>query len=149
MISKINFQKMGLFNYEYLGPKILTGFDSYKYSSKDTSPLSQYVMHPFWNQVGSRDSWFFLPHGGGLPWDLQYCTCTLHNDPAAHPDHYGRCRDRRAASTVWRTTNEPPHLPFINPLRTVKKNFSNKSEKFTHFKSVEIFVLSLLFTKIL
>ena len=47
---------MGLFNYEYLGPKILTGFDSYKYSSKDTSPISQYVMHPFWNQVGSRDS---------------------------------------------------------------------------------------------
>ncbi len=42
--------KMGLY-YEYLGPKILTGFDSYKYSSKDTSPLSQYVMHPFWNQV--------------------------------------------------------------------------------------------------
>jgi hypothetical protein len=41
---------MGLY-YEYLGPKILTGFDSYKYSSKDTSPLSQYVMHPFWNQV--------------------------------------------------------------------------------------------------
>jgi len=37
--------------YEYLGPKILAGFDTYKYSSKDTSPLSQYVMHPFWNQV--------------------------------------------------------------------------------------------------
>jgi hypothetical protein len=44
-------ETMGLY-YEYLGPKILTGFDSYKYSSKDTSPLSQYVMHPFWNQVG-------------------------------------------------------------------------------------------------
>jgi len=37
--------------YEYLGPNILSGFDTYKYSSKDTSPLSQYVMHPFWNQV--------------------------------------------------------------------------------------------------
>lgn len=37
--------------YEYLGPEILAGFDTYKYSSKDTSPLSQYVMHPFWNQV--------------------------------------------------------------------------------------------------
>jgi len=41
---------MGLY-YEYLGPEILSGFDTYKYSSKDTSPLSQYVMHPFWNQV--------------------------------------------------------------------------------------------------
>jgi len=38
-------------NYNYLGDKVLTGFDSYKYSCKDTSPLSQYVMHPFWNQV--------------------------------------------------------------------------------------------------
>jgi hypothetical protein len=37
--------------YEYLGPTILAGFDTYKYSSKDTSPLSEYVMHPFWNQV--------------------------------------------------------------------------------------------------
>ena len=37
--------------YEYLGPTILAGFDTYKYSSKDTSPLSQYVMHPFWDQV--------------------------------------------------------------------------------------------------
>ena len=37
--------------YSYLGPDILRGFDSYKYSSKDTSPLSNHVMHPFWNQV--------------------------------------------------------------------------------------------------
>jgi len=37
--------------YSYLGPQILSGFDSYKYSSKDTSPLSNYVMHPFWNQT--------------------------------------------------------------------------------------------------
>ena len=39
------------FYYSYLGPEILRGFDAYKYSSKDTSPLSNYVMHPFWNQV--------------------------------------------------------------------------------------------------
>jgi len=37
--------------YSYLGPEILSGFDAYKYSSKDTSPLSNYVMHPFWNQT--------------------------------------------------------------------------------------------------
>jgi len=37
--------------YSYLGPQILSGFDAYKYSSKDTSPLSNYVMHPFWNQT--------------------------------------------------------------------------------------------------
>ena len=41
--------------YSYLGPQILSGFDSYKYSSKDTSPLSNYVMHPFWNQVRRKE----------------------------------------------------------------------------------------------
>lgn len=29
----------------------MKGFDKYKYSSVDTSPLSNYIMHPFWNQV--------------------------------------------------------------------------------------------------
>ena len=42
---------MGLFRYEYLGPEVLAGFDTYKYSCRDTSPLSNYVMHPFWNQA--------------------------------------------------------------------------------------------------
>ena len=48
--------------YSYLGPQILSGFDSYKYSSKDTSPLSNYVMHPFWNQVNivSHESSFIM-----------------------------------------------------------------------------------------
>jgi len=27
----------------------LKGFENYKYNSKDTSPVSNYVMHPFWN----------------------------------------------------------------------------------------------------
>ncbi|XP_039256885.2 ethanolaminephosphotransferase 1-like [Styela clava] len=34
----------------YITDDELAGFDSYKYSSIDTSPLSNYVMHPFWNQ---------------------------------------------------------------------------------------------------
>lgn len=36
---------------EYLTQEHLTGFDNYKYSCLDTSPLSIYVMHPFWNKV--------------------------------------------------------------------------------------------------
>lgn len=36
---------------EYLSEEHLTGFEHYKYSSLDTSPLSVYVMHPFWNKV--------------------------------------------------------------------------------------------------
>ncbi|XP_045597206.1 ethanolaminephosphotransferase 1 isoform X1 [Procambarus clarkii] len=35
----------------YLSPDQLVGFENYKYSAQDTSPLSNYVMHPFWNAV--------------------------------------------------------------------------------------------------
>ncbi|KAK4321847.1 hypothetical protein Pmani_007384 [Petrolisthes manimaculis] len=35
----------------YLTPEQLQGFENYKYSAQDTSPLSNYVMHPFWNTV--------------------------------------------------------------------------------------------------
>lgn len=35
----------------YLTPEQLLGFENYKYSAQDTSPLSNYVMHPFWNTV--------------------------------------------------------------------------------------------------
>jgi len=40
---------MGTFDKEYLTKEHLNGFDQYKYSAIDTSPLSKYVMHPFWN----------------------------------------------------------------------------------------------------
>lgn len=33
----------------YLRTEELRGFKKYKYSAVDTSPLSNYVMHPFWN----------------------------------------------------------------------------------------------------
>lgn len=35
--------------FAYITNEQLQGFDGYKYSSRDTSPLSNYVMHPFWN----------------------------------------------------------------------------------------------------
>ncbi|XP_032523797.2 ethanolaminephosphotransferase 1-like [Danaus plexippus] len=38
-----------MFGYKYLTSKHLKGFDKYKYSAIDTSPLSRYVMHPSWN----------------------------------------------------------------------------------------------------
>ncbi|XP_026750531.2 ethanolaminephosphotransferase 1-like [Galleria mellonella] len=38
-----------MFNYKYLSQNHLKGFDKYKYSAIDTSPLSNYVMHPSWN----------------------------------------------------------------------------------------------------
>lgn len=42
---------MGFLDRDYLKPEHLEGFDNYKYSAIDTSPLSQWVMHPFWNAV--------------------------------------------------------------------------------------------------
>lgn len=42
---------MNLFSYKYLSQEQLRRLDFYKYASIDTSPLSQYVMHPFWNFV--------------------------------------------------------------------------------------------------
>uniref|UniRef100_A0A0K2UDT7 Ethanolaminephosphotransferase 1like [Megachile rotundata] n=1 Tax=Lepeophtheirus salmonis TaxID=72036 RepID=A0A0K2UDT7_LEPSM len=41
----------GYLEVEYLNEEALKGFQSYKYNSVDTSPLSNYVMHPFWNWV--------------------------------------------------------------------------------------------------
>ncbi|XP_029825165.2 ethanolaminephosphotransferase 1 [Ixodes scapularis] len=35
----------------YLSEEELRGFENYEYTSKDTSPLSNYVMHPFWDQA--------------------------------------------------------------------------------------------------
>lgn len=40
-----------MMEYEYLTKEHLSGFNKYKYSARDTSPLSVYVMHPFWNYI--------------------------------------------------------------------------------------------------
>ncbi|XP_069126410.1 ethanolaminephosphotransferase 1-like [Argopecten irradians] len=37
--------------YRYLSPEVLSGFDRYKYSSVDTSPISKYITHPFWDKL--------------------------------------------------------------------------------------------------
>ncbi|CAG5136873.1 unnamed protein product [Candidula unifasciata] len=34
----------------YLSKEVLSGFDNYKYSAIDTSPVSNYICHPFWNR---------------------------------------------------------------------------------------------------
>lgn len=40
-----------ILDYKYLSQEEIKGFDNYKYSSIDNSPLAVYVSHPFWNQV--------------------------------------------------------------------------------------------------
>ncbi|CAF1495792.1 unnamed protein product [Adineta ricciae] len=40
---------MSLFDYKYLNQTHLKGLNEYKYNAVDTSPVSIYVMQPFWN----------------------------------------------------------------------------------------------------
>ncbi|KJH51599.1 CDP-alcohol phosphatidyltransferase [Dictyocaulus viviparus] len=40
---------MGFFDVKYLSKAHMKGFDSYKYSCIDSSPISNYISHPFWN----------------------------------------------------------------------------------------------------
>lgn len=40
-----------LFSYEYISKEHLTGLDRYKYNCVDTSPISIYLMQPFWNAI--------------------------------------------------------------------------------------------------
>ncbi|CAF3337005.1 unnamed protein product [Rotaria socialis] len=40
---------MGLLNYRYLNQGHLKGLNEYKYNAVDTSPVSNYIMQPFWN----------------------------------------------------------------------------------------------------
>ncbi|KAL3070156.1 hypothetical protein niasHS_016865 [Heterodera schachtii] len=40
-----------LFRLNYLSQQQLAGFDQYKYSCIDNSPISTYISHPFWNWV--------------------------------------------------------------------------------------------------
>ncbi|XP_068140443.1 ethanolaminephosphotransferase 1 [Drosophila tropicalis] len=51
-----------LLNHKYLTRAQIDGFDKYKYSAIDTSPLSQYVMHPFWNWLVEFFPRWFAPN---------------------------------------------------------------------------------------
>ncbi|SPP82334.1 ethanolaminephosphotransferase 1 [Drosophila guanche] len=51
-----------IMDYKYLSRSQINGFDNYKYSAIDTSPLSQYVMHPFWNWLVKFFPRWFAPN---------------------------------------------------------------------------------------
>lgn len=67
---------MKMLYYPYLGRDILSGFDQYKYSCLDTSPLSNYVMHPFWNQVVKICPLWIAPN---LLTFVGFLCCIAHN----------------------------------------------------------------------
>ncbi|XP_064539180.1 ethanolaminephosphotransferase 1 [Drosophila montana] len=51
-----------LIDWRYLTREQIDGFDNYKYSAIDTSPLSQYVMHPFWDWLVKFFPRWFAPN---------------------------------------------------------------------------------------
>ncbi|XP_017154225.1 ethanolaminephosphotransferase 1 isoform X3 [Drosophila miranda] len=51
-----------IMDYKYLSRSQINGFDNYKYSAIDTSPLSQYVMHPFWDWLVKFFPRWFAPN---------------------------------------------------------------------------------------
>uniref|UniRef100_A0A2A4K8K9 CDP-alcohol phosphatidyltransferase n=1 Tax=Heliothis virescens TaxID=7102 RepID=A0A2A4K8K9_HELVI len=51
-----------MFDYKYLTKEHLKGFNKYKYSAIDTSPLSKYVMHPTWNTIVKVIPKFIAPN---------------------------------------------------------------------------------------
>ncbi|CAF1104853.1 unnamed protein product [Didymodactylos carnosus] len=53
---------MEVFDYKYLSDKQLKGLNSYKYSCIDTSPVSNYVMQPFWNRCVEYFPIWFAPN---------------------------------------------------------------------------------------
>jgi len=86
--------------YPYLSAEVLSGFDTYKYSCKDTSPLSNYVMHPFWNACVKLCPMWVAPnlltlvgflccigHFGLLTiYDYDYTSGTAPSNISGHPD---------------------------------------------------------------
>lgn len=89
-------KKMGLFDYEYLRKEHIRGFDSYKYSSVDTSPVAIYVSHPLWNWIVEFYPKWLAPNvltlAGGILVMASYAISSL-LDPSllasadSRPDH--------------------------------------------------------------
>jgi ethanolaminephosphotransferase len=82
-----------IFSYEYLRKEHLQGFDKYKYSCIDSSPLSNYVMHPFWNIIVKIYPMWLAPNlitfVGFLCLILQFLLFTLYDYSL-----YGYCFNR-------------------------------------------------------
>uniref|UniRef100_A0A0B7B1W3 Selenoprotein I n=1 Tax=Arion vulgaris TaxID=1028688 RepID=A0A0B7B1W3_9EUPU len=76
----------------YLSKEILSGFDNYKYSAIDTSPVSKYVCHPFWNKcVTLVPLWMapnFLTLSGFLLLLVNFAVMTYYD-----PHFYAASRD--------------------------------------------------------
>lgn len=69
---------------KYLSRDVLAGFDKYKYCSVDTSPVSNYVMHPFWNWLVQFYPMWIAPNvltfAGFLLLVLQFFIFTLYDN---------------------------------------------------------------------
>lgn len=78
--------------FAYLSNKVLAGFDKYKYSAVDTSPVSNYICHPFWNLCVKLVPLWVAPNlltfTGFLLLLLSFTVMTYYD-----PHFYASCRD--------------------------------------------------------
>ncbi|BFZ16875.1 hypothetical protein BsWGS_19914 [Bradybaena similaris] len=85
----------------YLSKEVLSGFDNYKYSAVDTSPVSKYICHPFWNRCVTLVPIWLAPNiltlSGFLFLLLNFAVMTYYD-----PHFYAACR------------NHPEHPPIPN-----------------------------------
>ena len=94
-----------------------------KVTMEDRTFLSQDLLPAFFTQQWAMSKKYFIIYFLNSFKDLFWpqgwvstliCSTLLHNDPAAHQDHCGRCRirTRTSAPEVWCATNEPKYWPF-------------------------------------
>ena len=86
-----------IFSFEYLRREHLLGLDKYKYSCIDNSPLSRYVMHPFWNAIVNMYPMWLAPNVltfvGFLCLIVNFMFFSFYDY-----SFYGYCFDRRLCS---------------------------------------------------
>lgn len=83
--------------HQYLSKVDLRGFDHYRYNCQDTSPLSNYVMHPFWNQVIRICPLWIAPN---LLTFVGFLCCVAHNLLPAVFDYNFRSGSADAAHPI-------------------------------------------------
>ncbi|XP_059160717.1 ethanolaminephosphotransferase 1-like [Physella acuta] len=76
----------------YLSKEVLAGFDNYKYSAIDTSPVSNYLCHPFWNTCVKIVPLWIAPNlltlSGFMLLLVSFVVMTYYD-----PHFYAACRD--------------------------------------------------------
>lgn len=113
-----------LFSYEYINKEHLTGLDRYKYNCVDTSPLSIYVMQPFWSAIVNLYPKWLAPNVltlvGFLCLILQSLMFSIYDY-----SFYGYCFDRSICFDDFAANLTVSQLDYYNNLNSYDQVPSN------------------------